>query len=145
MYELSRNLPIELSYKRMPNILVGMVFLFIGIIGEFISLYIFFYILNSTSFVESSIILNLIATGNVPLSFFISLLGSFCLIYSFKELFFINGWKVTRSIESGTSSFVKFWKFLFIVSNKVILSDNIMDFTITYMTNYDLFIANACI
>lgn len=133
MYELSRHLPNELIYKRKNNLFLGFGFLIIGVIGELIFLYIFFLIINLTSFVESSFLLNLIASENIPFSFFISLFGSFCLVYASKELFFINGWKVSRSNTNDIPSFNKFWKFLFLTSNKIIHSEDIKSFTINYI------------
>lgn len=113
MYQLSRNLPNELIYKRKPNIPLGIAFFIIGVLGELFSIYIYFFILNNTSFAESSFILNLLMSEYVPLSFFITLLGALCLAYSVIELFFIKGWIVNHFEATDESFFSTFWKILF--------------------------------
>ncbi len=136
MYELSKSIPNELIYKRKPNIPVGIAFLIIGILGELVSIYIYFFIINSTSFAESSFLLNLLMTGNLPLSFFITLLGAICLGYSLIELFFIKGWAVSFSDTSDESFFSTFWKVLFFKSTTNIPRQNI-DLFIIEVIYYD--------
>lgn len=130
MYELSRNLPHELIYKRKPNIPVGIAFFIVGVLGEILTLYIYIFIINSTSFAESSFILNLLITGDVPLSFFISLAGALCLGYALLELFFSKGWIVSYSESTDQSMFFTFWQVPFYTSTKIIPKENINQFII---------------
>jgi len=69
-------------------------------------------------------------TGNIPLSFFITIAGGLCLTYSLIELFYINGWTVSHSDNTNDTVFFTFWQILFLKSTKIIPKQNIIQFTI---------------
>ena len=128
--KLSYNLPYLIQYEQKGNFSVGIGFLFIGIIGEIFSLYSFIIIIQSTSFGESSIILDLISNGSFPLAFFISSFGALCLVYACKEIFVVQGWKFSTNAVSKDSFASKYWKFIFFKSELLIELENIIHFTI---------------
>ena len=128
--KLNYNLPYLIQYEQKGNFSVGIGFLFIGIIGEIFSLYSFIIIIQSTSFGESSIILDLISNGSFPLAFFISSFGALCLVYACKEIFVVQGWKFSTNAVSKDSFASKYWKFIFFKSELLIELENIIHFTI---------------
>ena len=128
--KLNYNLPDLIQYEQKGNFIVGIGFLFIGMIGEIFSLYSLVLIIKSTSFAESSVILDLISNGFFPFAFFISSFGALCLVYACKEIFFVQGWKFSTDAVSKNSFASKYWKFAFFKSELLIELKNIIHFTI---------------
>ena len=92
MYKIQRTIPNEITIEVRSNISLGVLLLITGIIGELLTIYAMFYIIMNSSYAESSFILNLLGSGALPFSFFINFASGICLVVSFKELFYRNGW-----------------------------------------------------
>ena len=132
MYKLSKQLPISIIYIEKGNSLLGSILLLVGIVGEFFSMYFIFTVIDSTSFFESSVILNMLTTSTLPISFFITSFGGFCLILACKELFYSSGWELTNEHKEKLNSveFVILHKFLSFTWKTTVKLENMKGFVI---------------
>lgn len=120
MYTIQQNIPTELIIEVKGRFYLGLLLLVAGIIGELLTIYVYYYIILESSFTESSVFLNILGSGALPFSFFINLAGGICLVVSFKELFFRNGWILCNNKELTNPTISKYKKFLSFSSSKII-------------------------